>query len=170
MKKIYLLIITVLCCVILFMNVDFNVYAVGTDDCDDVYSEAVELTKESLVLDDEISDLYEDSISVVDGKYVFEDDKYDENYDFINSNIEIVNLLAEQDVVSVTEEKDVLLNIDEELFSEFGFSNLKISWKGFDMTMDRSFMSVMGVLCMLARYTNGSVAKTLMNSFLMFQK
>ena len=29
----------------------------------------------------------------------------DENYDFINSNIEIVNLLAEQDVVSVTEEK-----------------------------------------------------------------
>lgn len=46
MKKIYLLIITVLCCVILFMNVDFNVYAVGTDDCDDVYSEAVELTKE----------------------------------------------------------------------------------------------------------------------------
>ena len=38
------------------------------------------------------------------------------------------------------------------------------------MTMDRSFMSVMGVLCMLARYTNGSVAKTLMNSFLMFQK
>ena len=67
MKKIYLLIITVLCCVILFMNVDFNVYA--------------------------------------DGKYVFEGDKYDENYDFINSNIEIVNLLAEQDVVSVTEEK-----------------------------------------------------------------
>ena len=105
MKKIYLLIITVLCCVILFMNVDFNVYAVGTDDFDDVYSEAVELTKESLVLDDEISDLYEDSISVVDGKYVFEGDKYDENYDFINSNIEIVNLLAEQDVVSVTEEK-----------------------------------------------------------------
>lgn len=105
MKKIYLLIITVSCCVILFMNVDFNVYAVGTDDCDDVYSEAVELTKESLVLDDEISDLYEDSISVVDGKYVFEGDKYDENYDFINSNIEIVNLLAEQDVVSVTEEK-----------------------------------------------------------------
>ncbi len=165
MKKIYLLIISSLVCGIFFMIVKINVYAVGTNDYDDIYSEAVELTKETLILDDKISELYEDSISVVDGKYVFDGDKYDENYDFIISNIEIVNTLAEQDVVSVTEEKDVLLNIDEELFSEFGFSNLKISWRGFDVTMDRSFMSAMGILCMLARYTNGSVSKVFMNSY-----
>lgn len=165
MKKIYLLIITVLCCLICFTSVTVNVSAIDTNDYDESYSETVELATESLILDDKIAELYEDSISVVDGKYIFEGDKLDENYDFINSNIEMVNALAEQNIVNVSEDKDVSLNIDEELFSEFGFSNLKLNWKGFDVTMDRSFMSVMGILCLLARYTNGSVAKTMMNSY-----
>lgn len=165
MKKIYLLIITFLCCIICFTSIDFDVLAIEENSSDELYSETVELMKESLILDEEIADLYEDSISVADGKYIFECDEADENYNFINSNIELVNSLAEQGIVSVSDDKDVSLNIDEELFSEFGFSNLKLNWKGFDVSMDKSFMSIMGIVCLLARYTNGSVAKTLMNGY-----
>lgn len=165
MKKIYILIIITLCCMISFTSVSTNAESIETYEFDNSYIETLETAKDSLILDSEITELYEDSISVVDGKYVFEGEKYDENYDFINNNINIINSLVDQSIVTVSEDKDVSLNIDEELFSEFGFSNLKISWKGFDLKMDRSFMSTMGVLCLLARYTNGSVAKTLMNGY-----
>lgn len=91
MKKIYILIIITLCCMISFTSVSINAESIETYEFDNSYIETLETAKDSLILDSEITELYEDSISVVDGKYVFEGEKYDENYDFINNNINIIN-------------------------------------------------------------------------------
>ena len=164
MKKVYKIIIFVLISLLTFVASSY-VKVGAVEDEESKYEDLSNQINETLRVDEDIALQYDYYVKVVDGKYYFECQTEDENYEMIMNNIELVNSLVEQDVVTIEEDKSVDFNFDEECFAEFGFTNFKLDWKGFDFSMDRSTMATMALVCLLARFTCAQVSSLFCNKY-----
>lgn len=117
----------------------------------------VEQINEVNQLDAETIELYDDYISVVDGKYVFNySGQHNEDVDFIEQNIISINQLVDVGAAYLYNDEVVLYDSDE-LSIQFGVSNVKWHWYGVNFKMDREMMITVAIASIAVRAFGSSI-------------
>lgn len=160
--KIYLLLLGIMILVIIFNITNYNSNA-NDNSINETYENFSNQIENVKQLDNEEIEEYGEFVDIVDGKYIFSYNGEDnEETLFIKQNIESINDLLLGGYAKLDGD-DVILENDDELYAQFGVSNVKWKWFGLNFKMDREMMVFVSIASLAVRALGGYVKNLILN-------
>ncbi len=154
LKKITFFSVALMLCVIVFNMTAFSVSAIDNSD----YEKLCDEIKVANQLDEAKISEYQDYVTVVDGKYEFDCDICNDDTKMILENIRIVNDFVDRNEGFLCDD-GLVFYCEDELATQFGFTNVNWHWYGVDLTMDKEMIITVCTTSLIVNLLSASKLK-----------